>query len=144
MTRVEVAAAGELYAPLKLLERALRKGDPLPETFVNQLQRSVEAGDSEVLVAYEEEAVGVVFLSYRPSISAGGCFASVEELYVEPEARRQGVGRMLLEEVGRRCRDRGVSYVEAQTVDGAAEAFYAAVGYEYEEGVRVMSWSYAL
>ena len=145
MVRVEPATGDRLEAPIRLLERSLREGTPLPETFVVQLRKTVETGDTEVLVAYENfDAVGVAVLSYRLSISVGGRFASVEELYVRPDARRRGVGKVLLEEAGKHCRARGVSYIEVQAVDEAAEALYATVGFEREKSVRVMSHSYAL
>lgn len=149
---VETTTGQELGTQIRLLEGFLREGTPLPETFVSQLRKTVEAGDTEVLTAFDghdgheagREAVGAAVLSYRLSISAGGYFASVEELYVSPGARRSGVGKALLEEAGRRCRERGISYVEAQAVDEAAETFYTAVGFGREEGVQVMSRSYAL
>ena len=144
MARVEPAIGDGLEAPLKLLEEFMRGGEPVPETLVAALQEAVERGDLEVLVAYEDAGViGVLVLSYRLNVSAGGWFASIEELYVRPEARRRGAGKALLEAAGERCRARGISYVEAQTVEEVA-AFYATAGYEDEEGVRVMSRSYPL
>jgi GNAT superfamily N-acetyltransferase len=92
----------------------------------------------------EGRVVGVAVLAYRLSISAAGSFASIEDLYVRPEERRQGVGRALLEAVENRCTARGVSYVEAQVEDEEAAAFYTALGYEVEPEVRVFSCSYSL
>jgi GNAT superfamily N-acetyltransferase len=81
-------------------------------------------------------------LAFRPNVSAGASFASIEDLYVSPDARGRGAGRALLEAVEERCRARDVSYVEVQTDDEAA-AFYGACGYEPEMGVRVLSRSVA-
>ena len=92
----------------------------------------------------EGRVVAVAVLAYRLSISAAGLFASIEDLYVEPAARRGGVGRALLEAVEERCVARGVSYVEAQVEGEDAAAFYAGPGYEEEPGVRVFSRSYVL
>jgi GNAT superfamily N-acetyltransferase len=143
--KVEPARGAELAEPLKLLENFLRDGEPVPEDFAHQLREAVERGDLEVLAARAEgRVVGVAVLAYRLSISAAGLFASIEDLYVEPAARRRGVGRTLLEAVGERCAARGVSYVEAQVEDEEAAAFYAAVGYEEEPGVRVFSRSHVL
>jgi len=147
LSTVEVAPVPGtgLGEPLALLEESLRDGEPLPEAFAERLRGAVEVGDLEVLAAYTQDCVvGVTVLAYRLSVSAGGLFASIEDLYVRPEARRGGVGRMLLDVVGKQCVARGVSYVEAQVEDGQAEAFYAACGYEPEEGVRVLSRSYSL
>jgi GNAT superfamily N-acetyltransferase len=133
----------DLADALKPLEAFLRDGEPVPEDFARRLGEEVERGELEVLASRTEgRIVGVAVLAYRLSVSAAGLFASIEDLYVEPDARRRGVGRALLEAVGERCAARGVSYVEAQVEDEEA-AFYAESGYEEEPGVRVFSRSYA-
>ena len=144
--RIEVrpAAPDELAEPLALLEGSLRDGEPVPPPFAEQLKMAIERGDLEVLAARAGgRLVGVAVLAFRLSVFAGAPFASIEDLYVETDARRRGVGRALLEAVGERCRMRGVSYVEVQT-DDEAVAFYEASGYDPETGVRVLSRSYAL
>ena len=142
MRQVEVALPTGLAEPLALLEEAFRDGDPVPEYFADRLRKAVEAGDVEVLAARaEDQILGVALLAYRLSVSAGGLFASVEDLYVRPEARRRGVGRAILKVVDELCAERGISYVEAQVEEKEAELLYAAVGYEPETGVRVLSRS---
>jgi len=134
-----------IVEPLKLLEESLREGEPVPEDFVRRIREAVEAGELEVLAARAEgRVVGVAVLAYRLSVSAAAPFASVEDLYVRPAARRRGVGRTLLEAVRECCAAHGVSYVEAQVEDEEAAALYAALGYEPEFGVRVFSRSYSL
>ena len=114
----------------------------MPLAFGEQIARAIERGDLELLAAWTDGVpVGIVVLAFRPSISLGAHFASIEDLYVEPTARRQGVGRALLGAVEERCKERGVSYVEVQTNEAAA--FYISLGYEPESGVRVLSRSYA-
>ena len=138
---MRLVAPDSLAEGLGLLEEALREGEPVPAPFVEELGRAVGRGDVEMLAAREEESggvVGVVLVSYGLNVSAGGPFASIEELQVRPGARRRGVGRALLAAVEERCDARGVSYVEVQT-DEEAEAFYGAAGYEREEGVLVLS-----
>ena len=145
MSPVEVISTTDLAQPLVLLEESLRDGQPLPEAFVEELRRVVQAGDMEVLAARtEDRTLGVAVLAYRPNISAGGLFASIEDLYVRAQARRQGVGEALLAAADERCADRGISYVEVQVEDDAAEAFYKTLGYEPEKGVRVLSRSLTL
>ena len=142
MRPVEVTLPTGLAEPLALLEEALRDGDPVPEDFADHLRKAVEAGDAEVLAARaEDQILGVALLAYRLSVSAGGLFASVEDLYVRPEARRRGVGRALLQAADERCEDHGISYVEAQVEEREAEQFYAALGYEPQTSVRVLSRS---
>ncbi len=123
------------------LEEALRDGEPIPEEFVGRLRDAVASETMEILAAsIEGRTVGVAVVAYRPNISAASDFASIEDLYVSPGARNGGVGRALLDAVGERCVDLGVSYVEVQTDDEAA-GFYDALGYEEEAGVRIMSRS---
>ena len=142
MRPVEVAPPKGLSEPLALLEEALRDGDPVPEDFVDRLRKAVEAGDVEVLAARaENQLLGVALLAYRLNVSAIGLFASVEDLYVRPGARRRGVGRALLQAADERCEERGISYVEVQVEEKEAELLYAAMGYEPETGVRVLSRS---
>jgi aminoglycoside 6'-N-acetyltransferase I len=135
----------DLAGPLALLEGSLREGDPLPEDFADRLRGAVETGDVEILAARaEDRTLGVVVLAYRLNVSAGGLFASIEDLYVRPEARRRDIGRALLEAADERCAARNISYVEVQVEDDEAEAFYAALGYEREAPVRVLSKSLAI
>lgn len=144
VSRVTVRAAGpgELAEPLALLQE-LSDGKPVPASFVEQVEKAVQRGDLELLVARTgTKPVGVAVLAFRLGISAGVPFASIEDLYVEPDARRQGVGRKLLEAVGERCKKRGVSYVEVQA-DDEAVPFYEALNYEPESDVRVLSHSIA-
>jgi GNAT superfamily N-acetyltransferase len=141
---VEVAQvdATDLAESLVLLEGAVRDGDPIPKDFADRLRKAIEAGDVKVLAARaEHQILGVVLLAYRLSVSAGGLFASIEDLYVRPVARRQGIGRALLRAVDELCAERGISYVEVQVEERDAELFYAAQGYEPETGVRVLSRS---
>ena len=147
MSPIEVSPVSgvNLREPLHLLEEWLREGEAVPDPFVEELRRVVETGDLEVLAAdIEGRMVGVLVLAFRPSLSLGARFASIEDLYVRPEARRRGVGTALLRAAGDRCRERGVSYLEAQVESGAADALYAASGYEAEPGVRVFSRSLPL
>lgn len=134
-----------LREPLRLLEEWLRDGEPVPDELVRHIQRRIEAGDLEMLTArIDDRMAGVLVLAFRPNVSLGATFASVEDLYVVPEARRQGAGAALLQAADERCTSRGVSYVEAQVEEGGAANFYAASGYEPEAGVRVFSRSLPL
>jgi GNAT superfamily N-acetyltransferase len=145
LTPVEVTPASDLAEPLSLLEASLREGVPIPDAFAEKLRKAVETGDMDVLAArFEGRILGVAVLAYRPNIPAGALFASIEDLYVRPEARRQGVGRVLLTAANERCTAHGVSYVEVQVEDEAAESFYASLGYQPEVGTRILSRSLPL
>jgi GNAT superfamily N-acetyltransferase len=145
LSPIEVTPAPDLAEPLSLLEASLRNGKPVSKAFGERLRQSVETGDIEVLAARSEgQILGVAVLAYRPNIPAGALFASIEDLYVRPEARRQGVGTALLTSANERCAARQISYVEVQVEDEVAGSFYASLGYEPEVGVRVLSRSLLL
>jgi GNAT superfamily N-acetyltransferase len=144
MSPIEVSPVPvpDLRAPLRLLEEWLRDGEPVPEPFVAELRRHLEAGELEVLAAcLEGRMVGVLVLAFRPNVALGAPFASIEDLYVQPQARRRGVGGALLQAAHDRCKSRGISYLEAQVEEVAARDFYEASGYEAEPEVRVFSRS---
>ena len=68
----------DLREPLRLLEEWLRDGEAVPESFVAELRRHVEAGDLEVLTArLEGRMLGVLVLAFRPSVALGAPFASI-------------------------------------------------------------------
>lgn len=146
MTHIEVAPvpAPDVREPLRLLEEWLRDDEPVPDDFIGKIQNSIGAEDVEVLAArLGGRMVGVLVLAFRPNVSLGGLFASIEDLYVRPESRCRGVGAALLKAVDERCTGRGIYYVEAQVEENDAGAFYAASGYEPEPNVRVFSRSIA-
>lgn len=145
MVEVRLTSGRSLTESLTLLEKSMRGGEPLPPGFAGLLGEEVERGNIVVLAAYLDGAVlGVAVLAFRPSISVAGRFASIEELYVEPKARRRGVGQALLEAVQEQCAVNGVSYVEVQSTDEDAVRFYRASGYDVESEVRTLSRSVAL
>ncbi len=144
MSPIEVrpVPSSNLREPLRLLEEWLRDGEPVPDSFLKEFRRQVEVGDLEVLDAHlEGRMAGVLVLAFRPNVSLGSPFASIEDLYVHPDSRRKGVGGALLQAADGRCRSRGVYYLEAQVEEDTADAFYAAVGYEVEVGARILSRS---
>jgi ribosomal protein S18 acetylase RimI-like enzyme len=55
----------------------------------------------------------------------------VEDMVVEQEYRRQGIGRALMEEAARWCRDQGATQIVLTVWEGNqhAEAFYRRLGY---------------
>lgn len=136
-------AAEDLAAPLQLLEESLRDGLPVSREFTEQLREELRKGETELLAVYSgENVVGVLMLSYRLNVAAGGSFASIEELHVSPNYQSQGIGSVLLDAAGERCRANGVSYIEVQA-EGEIPGFYVALGYEKEE-TEVLSRAYPL
>ena len=69
----------------------------------------IDADDhhSTLLAMDEDEAVGIITLSESISLYAGGRIGVVNELYVVPEYRSEGVGKILLDAAKNLGEERG-------------------------------------
>ena len=65
-----------------------------------------------------------------PEREAGRCGIYLEDLYVRPELRGQGIGKALLRGLARRCADEGLARLEWAVLDWNAPsiAFYESLG----------------
>jgi len=89
--------------------------------------------DNLLVARRDGEVVGFVMFTletgrYEQDVTTG----LVENLYVEPSARREGIGTALLEAAEQRLADGGATVVqlEAMADNDAARQFYAARGYQ--------------
>jgi ribosomal protein S18 acetylase RimI-like enzyme len=100
-----------------------------PHYVADVLQR----GACQVLLAEREgTALGVLSYYFHPSLYHAADSCLIEELVVAPEARRQGVGTVLLEEAIRRARERGCVEVSLGVMrnNKDAQRFYERHGFE--------------
>lgn len=76
------------------------------------------------------EAAGHVVLTVRFAMEYGGLESYVDDLYVRPPVRRQGVAHALLEALFADCRERGAKavLVEVAQSNTAAQKLYASFG----------------
>jgi ribosomal protein S18 acetylase RimI-like enzyme len=83
-----------------------------------------------------DPAAGFALFRLRPSPWAKACDAYLEELYVVPERRRQGIGRALLEASINAARESGANHFELTTgeTDTEARALYESRGFTNHEG----------
>jgi aminoglycoside 6'-N-acetyltransferase I len=94
----------------------------------------------DVLIAFDEEAIGFVEISIRPY--AEGCetdrVAFVEGWYVEPDARGTGVGAALIRAAEEWARSQGCTEIASDTeVDNVSSAAaHLALGFEETVVVR--------
>ena len=79
---------------------------------------------------------GFAQLRFRPSVIRDGLDAYLEELYVAPAQRGQGLGRALLEAAMEECRRLGATRIELGTSedDAAARGLYESAGFINREG----------
>jgi ribosomal protein S18 acetylase RimI-like enzyme len=112
-------------------------GDPTPsaEVIAERAAPLIESGEVTVLFAGEGPE-GFAQLRFRPSLYTGALDAYLEELYVVPERRGQGLGRALLEAAMEHARQRGAAHIDLGTseADVAARALYESAGFTNREG----------
>jgi ADP-ribose pyrophosphatase YjhB (NUDIX family)/GNAT superfamily N-acetyltransferase len=94
-----------------------------------------ESTSLDVLVAeYQGEIVGFLVLSYVSALT--GLRAWIDDIAVDPDRRRQGIGQSLVEAAIQRASRRGATHLFMDTSRGGPDVqrFYRACGFE-EDGV---------
>ncbi|HWC86242.1 MAG TPA: GNAT family N-acetyltransferase [Solirubrobacteraceae bacterium] len=107
---------------------------PPAASFLASVLILIERPDTEYLLAAAGEdahAAGVCQLRFRHSVWTATEDCWLEDLFVAPEARRQGLARALVERSLARARERGCRRVELDTDEDnrAALALYESVGF---------------
>jgi ribosomal protein S18 acetylase RimI-like enzyme len=98
--------------------------------------RSMIANGEMTVFLGGEGPDGIAEVRYRRSIWSGELDAYLEELYVAPERRGEGIGRALLEAVMDAARDEGATHIDLGTSenDTAALGLYESAGFTNREG----------
>ena len=111
--------------------------EPTPEveTLNGYVRRLLEESEMAVLLAGDGPD-GLALLRFRPSLWTGESEAYLQELYVVPDLRGQGIGRRLLEETLEFVRAAGATGIDLNTgeTDTAARALYESMGFTNREG----------
>lgn len=107
---------------------------PGPEALTARLADLVGRGETEVLLGGE---VAVCVIRYRPSLWSPAEEAYLAELWVDPSARRTGLGRALVRAAVERARARGCDVIDLATTEDDVEArhLYESEGFHRTEGV---------
>jgi ribosomal protein S18 acetylase RimI-like enzyme len=111
--------------------------EPVPEVDVlaERVAQFIEREEATFLLAGSGPD-GVAEVRFRPSIMTGALDAYLEELYVAPPKRGEGLGRALLEAAMETARQQGAARMELGTSedDTAARALYESAGFSNREG----------
>jgi ribosomal protein S18 acetylase RimI-like enzyme len=111
--------------------------DPTPgvAALAEYVSRLLGSGEITVLLGGEGPD-GIALLRFRPSVWTGEPEAHLQELYVAPALRGQGIGRALLEASIEVARDAGATGIDLNTgeTDTAARALYESAGFTNREG----------
>jgi GNAT superfamily N-acetyltransferase len=94
------------------------------------------AKDAIIVLLAGNPPAGFALFRLRPSLWAKAADAYLEELYVVPKHRRQGIGRALLEASINAAREAGANHFELTTgeTDKEARALYESRGFTNHEG----------
>lgn len=105
--------------------------------------RMLRGGEMTVLLAGAGPD-GLALLRFRSSVWTEQQEACLQELYVVPKLRGQGIGQALMDAVLETCRERDAAWVELNTgeTDVAARGLYRKFGFTNEEGPEGASMLY--
>src|ERR1051325_2317772 len=120
--RIEKASEGDVPVILSFI-RELAEYERMSDEVVatEDLLRTALFGEramAEVVIAYrDEQAVGFALFFHNFSTFLGQPGIYLEDLYVQPHARGQGIGRALLAHLARLGKERGCGRVEWAVLD---------------------------
>jgi GNAT superfamily N-acetyltransferase len=134
---VRRAAVGDAAVVAVLLDefnREFASPTPGPDILASRLVRLLAGPDVQALVA-GDPPVGFALLTFRPNVWYDGPVGLLDELYVVPPLRTQGIGSALLHAAEAATRHRGGElleiHVDGQDID--ARRFYERHGYAHTE-----------
>jgi ribosomal protein S18 acetylase RimI-like enzyme len=111
--------------------------EPTPdvETLEGRYAEQIRNRDVTVLLIGDGPD-GFAQLRFRPWVHSAGLHSYLEELYVVPDLRGNGLGRALLEAAMETARGEGADYMELGTseTDEAARHLYESFGFTNREG----------
>lgn len=127
--------AGEIARLLR--DFNLEYSEPTPDvaTLTETVRRLLEESEIVVMLAGSGPD-GLSLFRFRPALWAAGSETYLQELYVVPHLRGQGIGRRLLEETIEFARAAGAAGIDLNTgeTDTAARNLYESMGFSNREG----------
>jgi ribosomal protein S18 acetylase RimI-like enzyme len=124
-------AAG-IYALARELAEAVGDSTPTEEAVRSRLEELLDEPGARVLVAENEVGlVGGVSFWIKPDLAHGDTVVEVPMLVVAEDHRRNGIGKLLMEEVRNVASDNGASQIElvATSANVTAREFYQSLGF---------------
>ena len=133
--RASVADAPEVARLLHDFQTEFSEPVPELDVLAERVAQFIEREEATFLLVGSGPD-GVAEVRFRPSIMTGALDAYLEELYVAPAKRGQGLGRALLEAAMETARQRGARRMELGTSedDTAARGLYESAGFSNREG----------
>ncbi|HYL62627.1 MAG TPA: GNAT family N-acetyltransferase [Candidatus Methylomirabilis sp.] len=142
-------AASEDEPVLLRMMRNLAEQEPgayfFDEPGVREVLRKflADPGLGQAWVFFDEKTpVGYIVLTFGYSFEYHGRDAFIDELYIDPQYRRKGIGRRAMQFVEQRAREHGVAAIHLEVDDGndPASELYRHSGYEDHERYLMTKW----
>ena len=133
--RAEIADAEDIGRLLHDFNTEYDDYTPGPEAMGKRIAQLLASGDVTVLLCGDGPD-GLAVLRFRPSLWRETLDCYLEELYVVPDRRGQGLGQALMEAAMETAREEGAGYMDLGTAetDTAARALYEKLGFSNKEG----------
>jgi ribosomal protein S18 acetylase RimI-like enzyme len=133
--RADVADAEDVGRLLHDFNTEYDDYTPGPEAVGKRIRELLASGDVTVLIGGPGPD-GLAVLRFRPSLWSETLDCYLEELYVVPDRRGQGLGQALMEAAMETAREEGAGYMDLGTAetDTAARALYEKLGFSNTEG----------
>jgi ribosomal protein S18 acetylase RimI-like enzyme len=133
--RAGAADAADAARLLHDFNREYEEPTPPVEELTEILAPLIESGEARVLLAGEGPD-GIAVMRLRPALWERGLEAYLQELYVVPPRRGQGIGRALLEATMAAAREAGAVGIDLNTgeTDTEARGLYESAGFTNREG----------
>jgi ribosomal protein S18 acetylase RimI-like enzyme len=123
--------AEEIHALARQLAGAVGDSPPPLEGVSARLRELLDEPRARLLVVEDEGVVGVVSLWIKPDLAHGDSVVEVPMLVISEDRRREGVGKLMMEEVQRLAAENGATLIElvATTQNNPAREFYRSLGF---------------
>lgn len=111
------------------------------DEITNIVAALLQSGSSDFLIATaDNRPIGCLQIAYRLSTWHGGPYAYLEDFYLAPEARGQGVGTKLLDYALQRAEGQGADRIvlDVRAANTAAQRLYTRFGFT-DEGSILMA-----
>ena len=144
VVREATPADVDLIAPLFDAYRQFYALPSNPTTARHYIATRLRLHDSVIFLATENTDTALGFTQLYPTLCSLALrpYAILSDLFVSPTARRQGVGKLLLERAHTYARDTGLDRLELQTAraNHAAQAPYESLGWTRDDIFSVYTW----
>lgn len=130
--RLRIRAADSVDSEAIALLLAELGYEAAPDEIADRLQSLARGGEPVLLARQGEETLGCLTWHVTPNLHRPWPIGRITMLVVAARARRQGIGRALIEAAKKRMAQRGCGLVEvtSNVKLRAAHAFYAKIGFE--------------